>query len=113
MNINAETYGRAVVLNVAGDLTSDGLSALQETIMHHLERKEVVDVVLNMAEAPFMDSAVLEYLLDLQDSLCGTFGSIRFVNCDDNVRKILEVTRLDSAFGLFDSVDEAIKVTQV
>jgi len=113
MNINAENYGRAVVLNIVGDLNEDGLSALQETIMHHLQRKEVVDVVLNMAEAPFMDSAVLEYLLDLQDSLCGTFGSIRFVNCDENIRKILEVTRLTNEFGVFEDIDEAVKATQV
>ena len=112
MNITAENYGRAVVLNVVGDLNDDGLSGLQDTIMHHLQRKEVVDVVLNMAEAPFMDSAVLEYLLDLQDSLCGTFGSIRFVNCDENIRKILEVTRLEHEFGVFEDVDEAVRATQ-
>ncbi|MHC4985532.1 MAG: STAS domain-containing protein [Planctomycetota bacterium] len=112
MNISVENYGRAVVLNIFGDLNEDALSVLQETIMHHLQRKDVVDVVLNMAESPFMDSAVLEYLLDLQDSLCGTFGSIRFVNCDENVRSILEVTRLEHEFGLFEDIDEAVKATR-
>ena len=113
MNITAENYGRAVVLNIAGDLNEDALNAFQEAIMHHLQRKEVVDVILNMAEAPFMDSAVLEYLLDLQDSLSGTFGSIRFANCDESIRTILEITRLSKEFGLFEDVDQAIRAAQV
>lgn len=112
MNIAAETYGRAVVLNIKGDLNEDALSGLQETIDHHLQRAEVVDVILNVAEALFIDSATLEYLLDLQDTLSETFGSIKFVNCDENVGKILEVTRLNNEFSVYDELAQAVKESQ-
>ena len=69
MNIAAESYGRAVILNLKGDFVEDTLVAVRQTVDHQLADKEVVDIVLNMEAVPFVDSACLEYLLDLQGRL--------------------------------------------
>lgn len=108
-DIAAESYGHAVVLNVSGELTEDNLSALRQAVEHQLSSQEVVDVVLNMSNVSFLDSSTLEYLLDLQDSLAQRLGEVKLVMCDENVRKILEMTRLDSDFQICDDVAEAVK----
>jgi len=36
MNITAESYGHAVILNLKGDLTEDSLRAFMQVIDHHL-----------------------------------------------------------------------------
>jgi len=74
---------------------------------------EVVDIVLNFESVPFIDSAGLEYLLDLQDRLAERFGQVKLVHVDENVSTILEVTRLRSNFETFDSVTEAVKTLKV
>jgi len=110
MSIPVENYGHAVVLKPKDELTEDTLGAFKEAVDHQLEDDGVVDVVIDMEEIAFIDSLVLEYLLDLQDSLHEKFGQVRLAKCDENVRKILEITRLDSQFEVFDDPGEAVKV---
>jgi len=114
MNVTAESYGHAVILNLKGELTEDSLNALRQAVDHYLTLggKEVVDLVLDLENVPFIDSAVLMYLLDLRDFLSERLGQVKLVKCDRNVRKILEITRLDTDFELFDDVPEAAKMTQ-
>ena len=109
MNITAESYGRAVLLNINGELSEDALSAFQQALDHQMLTQDVVDVVLNMEQVPFVDSAVFEYLLDLQDKLIERLGQVKFANCDENVTKILEMTRLKNGFEVFSDVAEAVK----
>ena len=110
MAITAENYGHAVMLNLKGELAEDTLGAFRQVVEHQLENDEVVDVILNMEEVTTIDSAVLEYLLDLRDRLSEKFGQVRLAKCDENVRKILEITRLTGEFEMFDDVSEAVKV---
>jgi anti-sigma B factor antagonist len=109
MNIAVESYGHSVVLNLKGELTEDTLATVSQTIDHQLLEEDVVDVVLNMENVPFVDSNVLEYLLGLQDRLLERMGQVKLLRCDENVRKILEITRLESSFEMFKETHEAVK----
>jgi len=112
MNVNVESYGHAVVLNLKGELTEDALSILNQAVEHQLESPEVVDVVFNMDAVPFVDSAALEYMLDLREKLSERFGQVKLVKADDNVMTILEVTRLRSSFEIYRDITEAVKAIQ-
>jgi anti-anti-sigma factor len=113
MNLTAESYGHAVILNLKGELTEDSLVALRQAVDHHLSEGEVVDLVLNLEQVPFIDSACLEYLLDLQDKLAEKFGQVKLTNCDSNVMKILEITHLTTNFETLRDVADAVKAIQV
>jgi anti-anti-sigma factor len=109
MNGTAEIYGQAVVLAPRGELTDETLPALRETVEHHTQSDDVRDLVLDMAAVPFMDSAAMEYLLEMQDHLAERLGQVRLVGCDENIRKILEMTHLDETFETFTDVEQAVK----
>lgn len=108
MNVKAESYGHAVVLNCKGELTADSLEAFCAEVNKHLGG-HVNDLVFNLAEVPFVDSAALEYLLELQEGLVDKLGQVTLTNLDENVAKILEMTRLDGAFTVCKDVVEAVK----
>jgi len=112
MNITAESYGHAVMVNLQGDLTEDSLDAVKQVVDHQLSAEGVIDLVLNFEKVPFVDSACLEYLLELQEALSQKFGRVRLLKCDENIRKILEITRLDTSFETFSEVAEAIKAIE-
>jgi anti-anti-sigma factor len=76
---------------------------------HQLESDEVVDVVFNLEGSPFIDSAALEYLMDLQDRLAERLGQVKLVRPDENVAAILEFTRLRSLFEIYKETHEAVK----
>ena len=99
MNVSIESYGHAVLVNLKGELTEDTLGALQQTLERELAERPVADVMLNMEEVPFVDSAALEFLLDFQDESAARSGQVRLLKCDENVRKILEMTRLATRLG--------------
>lgn len=108
MIVKAESYGHAVVLNCKGELTADGLEAFSSEVGKHVA-ESVTDLVFNFSETPFVDSAALEYLLDLQESLAEKLGQITLTNLDESVAKILEMTRLESSFTICKDVVDAVR----
>ena len=112
MNVTAETYGHAIVFNIQGELISDSIAAFMQAVDHHLRDGELIDVVLNMEAVPFLDSAAIECLLDLQDRLAERFGQVKLVKIDENVKMILNITRLTNTFDLYEDVNDAVKVVE-
>lgn len=109
MNVIAERYGQAVVLNCKGELTVDSLEAFKRVVTHQLEESQVRDIVLNLQEVSFLDSAALEYLLDLQDQIGERLGRVKLAGLDANLAKVLEVTGLEGAFERCQDVSEAVR----
>ncbi len=109
MNVVAESYGQGVILNCKGELTADCLDVFKQAVEHQLEEEQIHTVVLNFEEVPFVDSAALEYLLDVQERQSEQLRKVALVGSDENVRKILQITRLDSVFERFSNVSEAMK----
>ena len=112
MKITAETYGHAVMLLVKGEIVEDSLDAFREAIDHQLENEDILDVILNLEEVPFVDSAALECLLDLQDRLAAKLGQVRLAKCDENLQKILEITDLASTFEVHAEIADAVRAIQ-
>jgi anti-anti-sigma factor len=109
MNLNVEGFGQAALLIVKGEMTADDVAMLKKAVDHQLEDENVLDLVFDMQEVPFVDSEVWELLLDLQDELAERMGQVKLARCDENVRKIAEMTRLDREFELFDAVEPAVR----
>ncbi len=126
MKITEENYGQVALLICSGEMTEDSLDAFRsavEQIEHRFGNRTDLpagqagqangvvagDLVLNLENVPFVDSAGLEYLLDLQERFAEKLGRVKLANLNEHVAKILEVTRLDNTFERFDDVSEAIK----
>ncbi len=109
MNVRVESYGQAVVLSCRGELTGDSLDAFKRAAEAQLKDPQVRDLVLDLEEVPFVDSASLEYLLKLQEQVSERLGQVKLARLDENVSKIFEITRLDNAFERYEDVSEAAK----
>ena len=112
MQITTESYGHSVVLNMKGEFTDDSLQAFKQAVDRELNGNDVAELVLNLEMVPFVDSAALEYLLDLRDRLAGGGAHLRLAKPDENVRNILRITRLDGAMEVIASVHETIRPVQ-
>lgn len=105
----AELYGSTLVLKTKGEVTEETLAAFKEEVQHHLAGSDVRDLVLDLAQVTYVDSVALEYVLTLQDMLAERLGQVRLAGADENVRKILEMTRLDEDFEMYEEVAAAVK----
>lgn len=66
-------------------------------------------VILDLSEVPFIDSAGLELLCDLKTACAETGGHLIFACLTDVCHEIFRLTDLAGQFEIFDSVEEGVK----
>ena len=77
-----------------------------ETFIRALDK---VQVVLDLDDAEQIDSAGLTALVEAQEQLKAIGGDVKIATGNVANRKILEITRLDRQFDVFESVIDAVK----
>jgi anti-anti-sigma factor len=86
----------------------------------HLELQEVVEeccnlmrtngargFVLDLSRVEFLASACIGSLVEFLQELEHIRGRLALVGCQDSVRFLFQVTRLDQVFQLYDEMDDA------
>lgn len=107
--MKADEYDKVCVLTPAGDLLGDETSSLQKQVEELIERKQIVDFVIDFENCGFIDSKGLSTLLWTKRRCEDLFGQLKLVNLDDNCRKILEITRLSARFECHPQLEEALR----
>ena len=64
-------------------------------------------IIINMAEVTYMDSSGFGTLLAVTRALRPLGGSVHLVACNSGIERMLQITRLNTLFGIHDSEDEA------
>jgi anti-sigma B factor antagonist len=67
-----------------------------------------VDIVLDLSEVTFLDSSGLGVLVKYLKRVLGAGGQIRLVVTNRAVRQVIEITRLDTVFAVYDDLDAAL-----
>jgi stage II sporulation protein AA (anti-sigma F factor antagonist) len=109
MAIKSEDYSNVCVISLDGDLTADASAEVRRQVDQRIDHNRIVDFVLDLEKADFIDSEGLETLLWLKRRCEDLFGQIKLVNLDDNCRKILEITRLEHRFECHGDLTGALK----
>jgi anti-anti-sigma factor len=107
--IKYEDYGNVCVVSLDGDLTGDAARDVRKQADERIERRRIVDFVVDFEKADFIDSEGLEMLLWLKRRCEDQFGQIKLANLDENCRKILELTRLEHRFECHAELAAALK----
>jgi anti-anti-sigma factor len=108
MKLRFEDHDRISIVSLGGELTADSIDAFRRSITERIGRG-TRDFVLQSDEMTFIDSAGLETLLWLQETVAEKLGQVRLVAPQENVRKILEITRLEHQIDSHEEVTEAIR----
>src|SRR5438067_196926 len=106
--IKCEEYNRVCVLSPGGaDFTAADAQAARQSVENTIERNGIVDFVLDLEKAGFVDSAALETMLWIKRKVEGLSGQLKLANLDDNCQSILRVTRLENRFECHRSLASA------
>ena len=109
MPVKCEQYNQVCVMAVNGDLDGDNAALVRKAAEEHIDQKQVVDFIIDLEKSGFVDSEGLETLLWLKRRCEDLFGQMKLANCDENCRKILEITRLAHRFESHDDLTAALK----
>lgn len=65
-------------------------------------------LVIDLTNVSYMDSSGFGALLGVTKRVRPKGGAVHLVGCSDAITRMLKITRLDTVFGLFADLDEAI-----
>lgn len=105
MKLPTEIFGEVVVVHTPEEISEEH-TPLLASVLTSLER---TNVVVDLDGTESIDSHGLCLLRDAQDNLRLAGGDLRISTVNVYNRKILEITRLDQSFEVFESVLEAVK----
>lgn len=110
MNLEIDTQMTAdaiPLMHLKGEIDLHTCSALRDTLRELIEQ-EHYQIVINLAEVPYLDSAALGVLVDAVRRVREHEGSISLVSTTSFVRRAFEITRLVKIFQMYDDNDSAL-----
>lgn len=105
--LRLHTAGGACVITVAGDLDIATSPHLRDALAEVL-RTGPAHVVVDLAEVTFVDSMGLAALLNGLRRLTRINARLSVVATHPNVLRTFRLSRLDTTFVLFESVEDAL-----
>ena len=109
MAVKSEDYSNVCVIMLDGDVSTEACQQVRSTVDGRVEQRRIVDFVIDFEKVDFIDSEGLETLLWLKRRCEDLFGQIKLINLKENVRKILEITRLEHRFECHVDLAGALK----
>lgn len=99
MDVEVEANGGQATLRVTGEL--DAATAPEfDAAIGPLLAGGVTDITIDVAGLAFLDSSGLRSLVRAREQLLPDGGVVRLLDPAPAVRRVLEITRLEEAFGL-------------
>ena|SRR2546421_6687526 len=108
LGLDVREQGDWTVLGVTGEIDIATAPSLREKL-HSLLAEGRANLIIDLDDVTFLDSTALGVLVGVLKRARTEGGELRIVCNQPRVRKVFEITRLDSAFDLCDSVEDAVK----
>jgi anti-sigma B factor antagonist len=107
-DVTVRKRDEVIVVDLAGSACLSGeneLSVLLTDLIAQGGRR----FVLNLAQVPHIDSFGLSGIVRAYSTVVRAGGTLKLLNAHDRVRRLLQVTRLQPIFELYDSEDDAVR----
>ena len=108
MDIEKEKYNDVVICTLKGEIDINSSPELRKTFNDILSENQK-KVLVDFSGISFIDSSGLATLIEILQRLKKIGGGLRFCNIADNIKNILEITKIIKLFEIFDNRQEALK----
>jgi anti-sigma B factor antagonist len=108
MELTTRQDGRVTILSLKGDLViGEPEATFKKTVTRLLENGQV-HLLVDMSQVGFLDSSGLGALVRAMTNSQKEGGQTKLLNAGPQVRRLLEMTKLDSVFELHDDLERAV-----
>ncbi len=109
MEISERNDGRVTVLALSGKVTLGEGDMLLKDKLHSLLKQGRKDVLLNLAQVSYVDSAGLGAIVSAYTTMTREGGSLKLANVTKRLEDLLTITKLLTVFDTFESEEEALR----
>lgn len=108
MQCNSKQTDEVLVIEIQGEIMGGADSESFRDIIYEAIEQDKVFIVADLKDATWMNSSGLGMLISGLTTLRSSGGDLRLTNLSEKVRRPLEITKLESVFLIYNSVEEAI-----
>jgi anti-sigma B factor antagonist len=109
MQIAERDTGAVTVLDLSGKITLGEGDTLLKDKLHSLLHQGKKDVLLNLGEVQYVDSAGLGALVSAYTTMTREGGNLKLMHLTKKLQDLLSITKLLTVFETFDSEGEALR----
>jgi anti-sigma B factor antagonist len=109
MDIRERTVGAVVVLDITGRIVANDDSGLLKDKISSIVFQGRHDILLNLGEVSYIDSAGLGELVAAYTAVARAGGRVKLLNVTRRVHDLLVITKLATVFDLFENEADAIR----
>jgi anti-sigma B factor antagonist len=107
VTVTSKIESGVVVVQVSGRF-----AFLEDTLLDHVNERvkdQYRDFVLNVSDVAYVDSSGLGQLIGIRISIFGVDGELILLHPQDHLKKLLQMTKLDSVFQTSGDEVEAVR----
>ena len=109
MKASSRRIDDVTILDLSGRMTvGEGSGVLRDQV-HDLLRKNEKNILLNMADLGYIDSAGFGELVGAFTSVRSHGGELKLLNLSNRIRALLEITKFSKVFDVKDDEAQAVK----
>lgn len=95
------------VLDVVGEIDIYTTPQFKEAVSAAIDENKPA-IVINMTQVTYMDSSGFGTLLSATKRLRPLDGALYLSGCNESIQRMLQITRLNTIFGVYATEDEAL-----
>jgi anti-sigma B factor antagonist len=108
MQIEERNVGAVTILDLKGKLVLGDGDALLKDKIHSLVNQGRKQLILNLGDVPYVDSAGIGEIVRTHTTVSRGGGSLKLLNVTKRIHDLLVITKLLTVFDTFDSEREAL-----
>jgi len=112
MKLHTQKYNDVLLIQVEGEIMGGVESEQFRNTLYDSIENDVVNFVVDMAKATWMNSSGLGMLISGLTTARSSGGDLRLVNLSERIRRPLEITKLETVFLTYNSIDDAVNSFQ-
>ncbi len=99
------------VLDVVGEIDIYTTPQFKEAVSAAINENKPA-IIINMAQVTYMDSSGFGTLLSATKRLRPLDGALYLSGCNEAIQRMLQITRLNTIFGVYANEDEALSAAR-
>jgi anti-sigma B factor antagonist len=106
-----ETKGEITSGTIRSSSVLDALNVVTfgKEVADYIRDHHVKNLLLDFRHVNYLSSAVLTELIRIKEMLEEEKGNLRLCALNEDIKKVFEITNLDTFFVIYDSADDAVK----
>ena len=109
MEIDQRNVGEIVILDLKGKITLGEGDELLKDKINSLLQQEKKQLLLNLENVPYIDSAGLGEIVRTYTTVSRQGGKLKLLNLTKRIQDLLAITKLLTVFETYDSENDAVR----